>query len=141
MKVMDMRRLRVYLSLHMAVRKKTVSIKLDPEVIDRIDVIADAEKRTRSYIVGDLVLAGLQQRESAVKLMTDQTMMRAMAEMLSKGAVWNQMSKLLGEKITPDQVQAASEHFELTMNDMKEREAKLMDTRKKRRKSGKENKS
>lgn len=125
----------------MAKRKLTVSVKLDPDIIERIDRIADAERRTRSYIVGDLVLAGLEQRETAVKMYTDPTMMAAVAEFLSKGEVLSRIGEIVRKPLDEDTARAFESQMKDTVKGIEERRDRLRDARAKRRKPMKERKS
>ena len=85
--------------------KTIVGLSIDTNVVERIDELAAAQGYSRSRMIEELVLGGLEGQETVIKAFANPTIMKAFAQAFSDRHVLRAMAEAVTEKVQPDQLE------------------------------------
>src|SRR5215469_9006671 len=82
---------------HMKGRKQIVSLSLDAELMDRIVRLADAQNRSRSAMIEELIQAGIQQQEIMTAALLNPGVAQTLMKTVMQPDVLKDLAKSIGE--------------------------------------------
>lgn len=85
-------------------RKPIISITIRPELLSRLDDLADAQGIARSALISKLVEDGIEQEETTVKALAHPVLGPAMVRAFSQPEVIRAMAAVIGQELDPDQL-------------------------------------
>lgn len=100
--------------------KGFVSVRMDEELMRRLDAVAEATSDTRSAIVERLVRNGLDDAERFLKRFENPVLREAWGVLTSPG-VLKALAAAAGEELTPEQLEAAAKGQRLVKRARKNR--------------------
>ncbi len=88
----------------MARKKLKVSVAIDGELVNRLDRLSEAAGQSRSALVCELVIAGLEQAELMVKATSDPVLMGAIGRVMADPLVLRNMVAGLRSELSDEQL-------------------------------------
>ncbi len=85
-------------------KKLKVSVAIDGDLVKRLDRLGKAAQQSRSELICDLVLSGLEQAELIVKATSDPVLMGAMGRVMADPAVLRNMIAGLRSELSEEQL-------------------------------------
>ena len=100
--------------------KAFLTIYLDLDTVQRLDKLAAAEDMSRSKLVSDLLLSGLEDRELTVKVMTDPVVAPAMMSALAKPEILRAMMNVMRESLSDEQLELFQRSMAITTHEVEQ---------------------
>jgi|GEM_PF-1748429 len=110
--------------------KSKIAISIDAELLRRLDEVCHARQQSRSKIINRILIEQIDEEESFVRGLENPAVRAVMSVMINTPGVVESMAKLVGEKMSSDDIDEMREGFK-----------KQADLGKKRRGSKKKTKS
>ncbi len=85
--------------------KLKTSISLDPDLVKRLDRVARASRQSRSQLITDLVVGGLEQTEVMIKATSDPVLMAAVGKVMGDPGVLRNMVSGLRSELSDEQLE------------------------------------
>jgi hypothetical protein len=83
----------------------SITLSMKPELVQRLDNLADAQSLSRSQLVEQFIMRQLEQEEQNVKVLANPAVMRAMMQAFSDPAVLKGFAAAVGEQLEPQQLE------------------------------------
>jgi hypothetical protein len=86
-------------------RRSIVSISIGPELLQRVDDLADAQGVPRSQLIVKLISEGIEDDEMAVRALMNPVVMQAMTTAFRDPMVLRGMAAAVGQELSSEQLQ------------------------------------
>lgn len=88
----------------MATRRAIISVTIEPELLKRLDDLADAQAVPRSQLIETLIRQGIEDEEIAVRAVTNPVILNAFMGAFRDRAVVKAMASAVGDELSPEQL-------------------------------------
>ncbi len=85
--------------------RSIISITIEPELLKRLDDLADAQGVARSQLIEKLISEGIEGEEMAVRALTNPVVMQAMVGAFRDPTVLRAMAVAVGQELSTEQLQ------------------------------------
>jgi len=88
----------------MATRRAIITVTIEPELLKRVDDLADVQGLPRSQLIEHLITQGINDEEIGVKAMTNPVVVNALMKSFRDPTVLRALANAVGEELSPDQL-------------------------------------
>lgn len=84
-------------------KRSLLSVQMDQDLLDRVDLVAEAREENRSEVVRRVLINGLLDEERSAKLLMDPVIRATVLRVFESPKLVGVLAKVFGDELSPEQ--------------------------------------